>query len=224
MVVDLATERRIVRLSRAQNGVLEWRQLLDCGLTAAAVRARVARGDLWDVGDRVYATADPALLPLVRESAALLSLGEGALLSHRSAAAIWEIVTAEPTVHVTVVGRRKVRPRPGVRTHLPRHLDPRDISNRHNLRLTAPARTIIDFATDANNAELQQAFGEARAKHLITDRGLNEALSRTPRNHPGAARIREMLSCDPRQHEHALRHRAPPAAAAQTGRPPAATR
>jgi very-short-patch-repair endonuclease len=196
MVVDLDTERQIVRLARAQHGVVTWLQLLDAGLTPAGVRARVSRGALWRLFHGVYTTADPALLPLARESAALLSLGPGAVLSHRSAAAAWEIAAREEPVHVSVLGR-KPRSRPGVHIHLPRRLKPQDIRTRHNLRLTSPARTLIDFGAQANSSELQQAFGDARAQRLLTDRALNEALARASRNHPGAALIRAMLGADP---------------------------
>ena len=40
--------------------------------------------------------ADPALLPLANEMAVLLSLGPGAVLSHRSAAALWGLAVAKP--------------------------------------------------------------------------------------------------------------------------------
>jgi hypothetical protein len=43
----------------------------------------------------VYIVGDPELMPLARPSAALLSLGPTAVLSHRSAAAVWAL--AEPT-------------------------------------------------------------------------------------------------------------------------------
>jgi very-short-patch-repair endonuclease len=62
-----------------------------------------------------------------------------------------------------------------------------------NLAITTPARTLIDFASQASTSELADAFGEARAKRLITDKKLKAALERAPRNHPGAAIVRAML-------------------------------
>ena len=38
--------------------------------------------------------------------------------------------------------------------------------------MSAPARALIDFATQATRSELETAFGEARAKHLITEETL----------------------------------------------------
>jgi very-short-patch-repair endonuclease len=78
--------------------------------------------------------------------------------------------------------------------HRVRALDSRDVTTHENLRLTTPARTLIDLASQATSSELADAFGDARAKRLITDPKLKAALNRTPRNHPGAALVRTMLT------------------------------
>ena len=183
----------LVQLSRAQNGAVSGHQLRAAGLTRDAIRARVVRGRLVLVFPGAYAAGDPQLMPLVRPAAALLSLGANAVLSHRSAAAVLGLAEADPdTIDVTVVGRNP-RPRPGIRVHRVKHLHPKDATTRENLRLTSPARTMIDFAAQATGSELHQAFGDARAKRLLTDRALNAALDRLPKNHPGAAIVRAML-------------------------------
>lgn len=183
------------RLARAQNGVLTWRHLLAVGLTPAEIRTLVTRGSLVRICRGVYAVADPALLGLAHETAALLSL-EDAVLSHRSAAALWGIATRDPrTVDVTV-GRR-ARARTGVRVHLVNGLHPSDIRIRHHLRVTSPARTLIDLATRAGSSELEHAFGEVRGKRLLSDAALTAALARAPANHPGAAVIRRLRTGDP---------------------------
>jgi hypothetical protein len=88
MAVDPSVEERIARVLRSQNGAITYEQMIGAGLTRAAVRARVARRALVAVFYRVYVAGDPLMLPLARETAALLSLGRAAVLSHRSAAAI----------------------------------------------------------------------------------------------------------------------------------------
>ncbi len=81
------------------------------------MRAGVARGRLVKAFHGVYIVGDPELLPLARESAALLSLGPSSLLSHRSAAAVWGFAAkADETVHVTVIDTNP-RTRAGVRIH-----------------------------------------------------------------------------------------------------------
>ena len=53
--------------------------------------------------------------------------------------------------------------RQGIRIHRVARLDPRDVTTKGSLRITAPARSAIDFATDAPLPELEHALSEARA-------------------------------------------------------------
>jgi very-short-patch-repair endonuclease len=195
MAVDPWAEKAIEEILRSQNAAVTHAQLIGAGLTRSAIRARVARQALTPVFHRVYVAGDPALIPLARESAALLSLGD-AVLSHRSAAAVWGFAPPDPeTIHVTVA--TNPRPRPGITLHRVAHIDPWDIRTRHNLRLTSPARTMIDFAAGASRPELEGAFGEARGNRLLSDAALNASLDRAPVNHPGAAVIRKLGRDDP---------------------------
>ena len=192
MPVDVDVARAVQRLSRSQNAAVRAEQLHAVGLSRHAILARVKRGRLVPKFKGVYIVGDPELLPLATESAALLSLGENAVLSHRTAAAIWGLAQPDPQViDVTVIGCRPHR-RDGVRLHYAKALT--DVTIESNLRITTPARTLIDFASQASTSELADAFGEARANRLITDAKLNAALKRTPRNHPGAAVVRRMLA------------------------------
>ena len=74
--------------------------------------------------------------------AAVLAIGEGAALSHHSAAAIWGFVPPhDGDVHVTVE-RRGRRSRRGIRVHQTLSLN----AVVHNgLPLTDPARTLRDL-------------------------------------------------------------------------------
>ncbi|MFL5823656.1 MAG: type IV toxin-antitoxin system AbiEi family antitoxin domain-containing protein [Solirubrobacteraceae bacterium] len=196
MAVPEGVLRGISQLARGQNGVVTWEQLLAAGLTPAMIRTLLKRGFLTRLFRGVYAVADPALLPLARDTAALLSLGD-AVLSHRSAVALWGMAEADARmVDVTVIGRRPRR-RAGVRLHRVDRLDLHDFTTRSNLRVSAPARALIEFATQATRSELESAFGEARAKHLITEETLTATLARAPATHSGAALVRRILATDP---------------------------
>jgi very-short-patch-repair endonuclease len=132
-------------------------------------------------------------MPLVWPAAVLLSLGPNSYLSHRSAAAVWGLAAADnSTIDVTVVGVNR-RARSTVRLHRIKHLHPTDASTHSNLRVTSPARALIDFAAQATSSELLDAFGDARAKRLLTDAALDAALRRAPTNHPGAAIVKAVL-------------------------------
>lgn len=189
----MVDETRIRRLTRTQHGVISFGQLLAAGLTPGTVRTRVRRGQLHRIHRGVYAVADPALLPLAGWSAALLAAGPRAVLSHRSAAALWRLVPADSDlIHVTRLGRND-RVHRGVATHRARCLDTRDVTTRANLRVTTPARTVIDLATDASLSEVEHAVSEARVFKLITDAKLEAALNRLHATHPGAAAMRALL-------------------------------
>ena len=191
MAAEVGAAQWINRRSRGQNGTITVEELNSAGLTRSAIRARVKRGRLVWLFPRVYGIGDPSLVPLMRPTAAVLSVGPNAALSHRSAAAVWGLAEPDPQViDVTVIGRNP-RPREGVRLHRVKSLP--DITTQSNLRITTPARTLIDFASQCRSSELADAFGDARAKRLLTDAKLNAALKRAPSNHPGAAVVRAML-------------------------------
>lgn len=194
MPADLGVARAVRRIARDQNGAVSTEQLRAAGLTRHAIAARVHRGLLVPAFHGTYLLGDPELMPLARPSAALLSLGPTAVVSHRSAAAVWDIAKPDPmTIDITIVGCNR-RARSGVRLHRVSQLRSADITTHDNLRLTSPPRTLIDFAVQASTNELADAFGDARARGLLTDAKLDAALGRAPSNHPGAAIIRAMLS------------------------------
>jgi hypothetical protein len=78
--------------------------------------------------------------------AAVLAAGDGAVLSHTSAVALWEFLRPiQGPVHVTVDAAVRRKPRPGLQIHRSRTLTRRDITRRHGIAVTTPARTIWDI-------------------------------------------------------------------------------
>lgn len=63
---------------------------------------------------------------------------------------------------MTVVGRN-CKTREGLTVHRAQQLEPRDRRTRFGIAVTAPARTLVDFASEATRDELEQAIAEARA-------------------------------------------------------------
>jgi hypothetical protein len=159
-----------------QRGLVSRRQLEQAGLETNAIDRRAANGTLHRLHRGVYVVGHEALAPLARETAALLACGEGAAISHLSAAAIWAMVPPEAAggdVHVTVVGRRP-RTRAGVRVHAAGQLD---VRRRHGIALTSPAQTLLDLAAD-RSPHLEQAFVEAHGQRLLRSRELDEFIKR----------------------------------------------
>src|SRR6185503_2332758 len=101
-------------LAARQHGVIARRQLLELGYTPRSIEHRLASGRLHPVWRGVYAVGRPALTRYGRWMAAVLSCGPNAVLSHGSAAALWEICPARnDAVDVTVPGA-VLRRRPGI--------------------------------------------------------------------------------------------------------------
>jgi very-short-patch-repair endonuclease len=80
-------------LARAakQHGVVLRRQLLDVGFTPSAIKHRISRGDLHPMWRGVYAVGRPDVDKCGRWMAATLICGPAALLSHESAAELWQL-------------------------------------------------------------------------------------------------------------------------------------
>ena len=107
-------ERDVAGVAARQRGLVTRAQLLDAGLTADTIDGRLRSGRLHSVHPGVYAVGHPALSPLAAEQAALLACGPGSVLSHLTAAVLWELLPAAgPAIHVTVAAGRVPRPPAG---------------------------------------------------------------------------------------------------------------
>jgi len=83
-------------LVRRQHGVVSYGQLTALGLSRRAIQHRVAKGKLHPIVRGVYAVGRPELTRHGKWMAAILAGGRGAVLSHRSAAALWGIAPEGP--------------------------------------------------------------------------------------------------------------------------------
>jgi very-short-patch-repair endonuclease len=78
--------------------------------------------------------------------AAVLAAGDGAVLSHSSAAALWGFLRPiQGPVHLTLAAAVRRKARPGLRLHRSRTLGPSHVTRRHGIAVTTPARTIEDL-------------------------------------------------------------------------------
>ena len=85
------TFREVLALAREQHGVVTAAQLAARGVSRAAIRHRIARRRLFEIHRGVLALGTPQLTRHGRWMAAVLACGDGALLSHRSAGALWGV-------------------------------------------------------------------------------------------------------------------------------------
>src|SRR4051812_11341816 len=103
-------DARLGELARRQHGVVSHGQLMDLALPGSTTGDWAKRRRLHRVHRGVYAVGHLALTRNGRFMAAVLAAGEGAALSHFSAAVLWRLIE-DPggRIHITVEGRRRIR-------------------------------------------------------------------------------------------------------------------
>jgi very-short-patch-repair endonuclease len=154
-------DRRLAELGLRQHGVVTRAQLLALGLSDDAIGRRVRAGRLHRVHRGVYAIGLPRLSTEGRFLAAVLAVGEGAVLSHVSAAVLWGLLGERgPRVDVTVPVRGGRRRRRLVIVH-GAALPAQDITLKNAIPVTTPARTIVDLADVLPRRTVERAIDEA---------------------------------------------------------------
>src|SRR5688572_11488510 len=114
----------VARLAARQHTMVSVAQLIAAGLTPAGVKWRATSGRLRLATRGVYSTVPPEHRPpLAKEAAALLAMGRGAVLSHRTAAAMWGLLRRDPTTVDVIVPKQK-RNRRGIRVHRAADMEP----------------------------------------------------------------------------------------------------
>jgi hypothetical protein len=176
-----ARERRVLAQARAQRNLLTVSQLETLGVGADAVQHRVSSGRWRRVHRGVYTVAQAPLDRDTRQLAALLACGPHAVLSHRSAAALWGLIDDRPVLQITVpYGSGGRRAPSGAKLHRTRRLEPADLTARRGLPVTTVARTLVDLAAAVDREELERAVHEAEVLRLLDRATVEAAITRLP--------------------------------------------
>jgi predicted transcriptional regulator of viral defense system len=185
-------------LAGRQHGVVALTQLVDLGLTVRTVDKRVGGGRLHRVHQGVYAVGHPALTADGRRMAAVLACGLDAVLSHRSAAALWDLRLDErSSIDVTAPNRRGRIPK-GIDAHRHGSLRLADRTSLKGIPCTTVARTLLDLAGVVGMRQLEKAISEAEVLRLFDLDTMREVIARS-RGRRGIARLRLLVSeFDPR--------------------------
>ena len=179
----------IAQLASRQHGVVSRTQLLRLGLGRRAIEHRLENGRLHPLHRGVYAVGHRVLSPNAVYMAATL-VADHAVLSHRSAAALWGIrPTERERTEITVP--RSLKPRRGLQIHQAR-LRPDETTAYHGIPVTTPARTLLDLAAVLNPTRLERAATEAEIRRLTSPTSLAALVARYP-NRSGTAPIRALL-------------------------------
>jgi very-short-patch-repair endonuclease len=191
-------ERAIAAVAGRQDNVVTLEQLIEAGLGRGAIAHRVQARAMQRMHRRVYLIGAAPPSPVARARGAVLAVGAGAVLSHRSAAEMFGLLPeagGDVDVDVTIVGRNP-GVHPGIRVHRPRALARVDVTAVRGIPVTSIARTICDLAASEPQEDVTRSFQEALYRRAVTLRALAAVLAREP-TRKGAALIRELIE-DPR--------------------------
>jgi very-short-patch-repair endonuclease len=124
--------------------------------------------------------------------AAVLACGPGAVLSHRSAAALWRLrEDRRPVFDVTAPNRRGRMPR-GIAAHRDGSLTDADRTVLRGIPCTSVARTLLDLAAVVPIGDLRKAISEAEVLRLLDHHAVRRLIKRS-RGRRGVARLRLAL-------------------------------
>jgi very-short-patch-repair endonuclease len=160
-------DERAAMVAERQHGIVAARQLHALGLNRAAVSYRCRTGHLHRIHQGVYAVGHRAISFQGRCMAAVLACGGragvvrgegdaaggatvlnywGAAISHRSAAAIWQLFCeTDGPVDVSVPSDAGRARRRGIRVHRCSSLLPAAVTLRSGIPITTPKRTLADL-------------------------------------------------------------------------------
>lgn len=187
----------LAEMARRQHGIVARSQVEGLGVAGNTVDRWLRIGRLHRLHPGVYAVGHTAITRRGRWMAAVLASGDGAVLSHRSAAGLWGIWgSGTGEVHVTVP--RKSRSQWSIRRHfavLPE--DEREVAD--GIPIACAARVVLDLAAEEGEAAAEAALREAEYHSIYGNVSLPVLLERYPR-HRGAAIVElclERLKDDP---------------------------
>lgn len=181
-------ERELSKVANRQHGVISRRQLLDAGMGPRTIRRWIEAGRIHPLFHGVYAMGREAVSRRGRWLGAVLAAGDGSLLSHRSAAAMWGLMGHFEPVEVTVSSRKRV---PGVVFH-ECGIHPEERTAVNGIPVTSVARALLDAAEVVDEGEFERAFEEADRLGLLDVPAL-EAVCARGFGRRGLKRVRAVL-------------------------------
>ena len=174
---------QIAQIAARQHGNISRAQLLAIGLDASWITRAIKAGRLYRVYHGVYAVGRPPATPVEKAAAAVLACGERAALSHSSAMVLWGFWKRwEEPFEVSLATDRRPS---AIRTHRVTGLLRRDVTLHQDIRVTSPARTLLDGAPRTRPRSLTRYVNDARRDGMLTQSDLLDVVERFPL-HPGA--------------------------------------
>ena len=186
------------KIAAAQHAVVTWHQALDVGLPATAA-ARHLRDPAWVCAEaEVYRLAGSQETWHQRVMIACLTVGPGAVASHRTAAALHNLKGFDPMTIDVTTNRWERRRRTTFRVHESLDLCEQDVTIVDGIRCTTVERTLIDLGAVCHPVKVARALDDRRRRDpniLDRTRRRNEQLRKRGRR--GCGVMRKLLAVRP---------------------------
>jgi very-short-patch-repair endonuclease len=180
-------------LVRQQHGVISREQLLALGFSPDGIKHRLAIGRLHRVRRGVYSVGRPDLTNHGHWMAAVLACGDGAVLSHSSAASLWCIGFEQRDVVELSSPSPFQRRHSDLQIHRRPSLNPeRDLTHEYGIPVTTPIQTLIDMSLRLDRPGAERMINEADKHNLTHPPQLRKALGER-QGEPGVAKLRHIL-------------------------------
>ncbi len=185
-------DHALADILRRQHGLISRSQALSIGFNENQIRYRLSR-KLWlQVDYRVY--RHHLISPSWHAKVLAPCLSLGAVASHRTAAALWELdgfARGRPEI---LLPKHAGKQRDGIRIHETTLFAERQTTMRMGIPTTGIERTLIDLAKVVPPAKLRQAVDSARLQELVDWPGIGRSFStHARRGRDGIASMRLYL-------------------------------
>lgn len=157
---------RVAEYAGRRHGVVSTSELKALRVDRSMITRWLGSGRLRRLHRGVYVVGAQPLTSLGRFRAAVLACGDGAALSHRSAAALWRLRPEHRGRPEVTVPRRR-RPRKGIHIHTSALAASSDATTLHGIPVTTPGRTIVDLADVLIERSVEQALATAEREGLV---------------------------------------------------------
>jgi very-short-patch-repair endonuclease len=192
-----ALAARMAAVAGNQHALISLEQLEDLAVTRRQRERLLASGQIIRVAHDVYRLSGAPFTWQARIKAAQLAVGSDAIVSHRSAAALYGLdgFDQQRIIHLSIPAKRSPRQPANVRLHRCFDYDLIKPEQRQGIAVTDPARLVLDlYAGEPNPEVARRGLFSARKKKLTTQTALDECLARHARHgRRGIARFRADL-------------------------------
>jgi hypothetical protein len=188
---------QVARLAQRQGGHITRVQALQLGFTRDAIAHKLATGEWLLVHRGVYAVGHLPTTHVDRGRGALLACGSRSALGFGAAGAYWGLYRRW-IYPLEVIVASDHRP-PTVRTHHSETLVRTDVwTPEENLRVTSPARTVLDNTPRLSDDVLKWQVSNLRVRRLVTIEQLSAVAARN-HTHPGRKRLEALVGASPKE-------------------------